>query len=78
MSGNGGRRVPSLFDFASLEETDLPWYIDPKDKDPRDELKRQGAFLRDLHIVAPGITAWAVPNARGARSGKRQRRSARA
>lgn len=42
--------------------------MDPRDKDPRDEDARQSAFLRDAHILCPGVDIFAVPNA-----GKRTR-----
>jgi hypothetical protein len=50
--------------FAHLEEhADLPWHIDPRDKDPRSEEKRQLAFLRDARILCPAVNIFAVPNA---------------
>ena len=45
------------------EQPDAAWHIDAKDDDPRDELMRQTALLRKLKLLAPGVTAWAVPNA---------------
>jgi hypothetical protein len=49
--------------FDHLEESgDLPWFIDPKDKDPRSEDARQAAFLRDAKIICPAVNIFAVPN----------------
>lgn len=54
---------------AFLTEPDIPaWHCDPRDKDPRAEDARQSAFLRDAHILCPGVDIFAVPNA-----GKRTR-----
>jgi hypothetical protein len=50
-------------DFPAEDETDLPWFIEAKDKDPRDELKRQTLFLSRLHNQAPAVDAIAIPNA---------------
>ena len=49
--------------FPADNEADEPWHIDPKDADPRDELKRQSAFLRDAKMICPGVDIFAVPNA---------------
>jgi len=49
--------------FDDLEEHDLPWHIDPKDKDPRSEEKRQLAFLNAVRIICPAVNVFAVPNA---------------
>lgn len=49
--------------FPAEHEADEPWHIDPKDADPRDELKRQSAFLRDAKMICPGVDIFAVPNA---------------
>jgi hypothetical protein len=49
--------------FDHLEdEADESWHIDPKDKDPRPEEKRQVAFLRDARILCPAVSIFAVPN----------------
>lgn len=40
-----------------------PWHQDPRDDDPRDEDARQAAFLRQAHILCPGVDIFAVPNA---------------
>lgn len=48
-------------DFSAVPT--IGWYEDPKDKDSRPEIDRQCAFLRDLKLIAPAVTAWAVPNA---------------
>lgn len=50
--------------FANLveEEADLPWHIDPRDKDPRSEEKRQAAFLRLAKRLCPAVLIFAVPN----------------
>lgn len=49
--------------FPAEPEGDEAWHIDPRDDDPRDELKRQSAFLRDAKIICPGVDIFAVPNA---------------
>lgn len=50
--------------FDLLEDTtDLAWHIDPRDKDPRSEEKRQLAFLRDARILCPAVNIFSVPNA---------------
>jgi hypothetical protein len=52
-----------LNNFLDLEEReDLAWHIDPRDKDPRSEEKRQLAFLRDARILCPAVDIFAVPN----------------
>jgi hypothetical protein len=43
-------------------ETDARYHIDPKDKDPRSEEKRQLAFLRDAKMLCPAVDIFAVPN----------------
>jgi hypothetical protein len=48
--------------FPHDMEANEPWHIDAKDKLPLSEEKRQIAVLRDLHICAPGVMVWAVPN----------------
>lgn len=61
--------------LASLlieDDGDLGWWIDPKDADPRDELTRQSAFIRDAKIICPAVNIFAVPNA-----GKRSQWAAR-
>jgi hypothetical protein len=46
-----------------LEEADeLLCHIDPRDKDPRPEEKRQLAFLRDMRALCPAVMVFAVPN----------------
>jgi hypothetical protein len=53
----------ALTSLLHLEDAeDLPWHIDPKDKDPRPEEKRQLAFLRDARILCPGVNIFSVPN----------------
>lgn len=52
--------------FASLlieDDVDLGWWIDPKDADPRDEITRQSAFIRDAKILCPAVDIVAIPNA---------------
>lgn len=46
---------------ASGRRTGL-WHIDKPDKDPRDEIARQSAFLRDARIQCPSVDIVAVPN----------------
>lgn len=64
-----------------FDRPDEPWFIEPKDHDPRSETKRQQAFLSALARQAPGCSAFAVPNA-GKRSDwerlQRHREGARA
>lgn len=61
--------MSALADLLALETpAGRTWHIDPRDKDPRDEDARQAAFLRDAHIMCPGVDIFAVPNA-----GKRTR-----
>jgi hypothetical protein len=48
--------------FDGLEEQDLPWHIDAKDKDPRSEEKRQLAFLNAARMLCPAVAIFAVPN----------------
>lgn len=50
--------------FANLVEDldDLPWHIDPRDKDPRAEEDRQAAFLRLAKRLCPTVLIFAVPN----------------
>lgn len=46
------------------EDTDdLPWFIEPKDKDPASEIQRQALFLSRLKALAPAVDALAIPNA---------------
>jgi len=55
--------VPAAPFFDDLEaRVDLPWHIDPKDKDPRPEEKRQLAFLNAVRIMCPAVAVFAVPN----------------
>jgi len=49
--------------FPPESDADEAWHIDARDNDPRDELKRQSAFLRDAKIICPGVDIFAVPNA---------------
>ena len=50
--------------FDELEElTDAPWFIEPRDKDPRSEEARQMAVLRDARILCPAVVIFSVPNA---------------
>jgi hypothetical protein len=55
--------VADPLDFPEEQEADEPWFIEPKDKDPRSESQRQRAFLSDLSRLAPAVSAFAVPNA---------------
>ena len=58
--------MSALSAFADLmdePQDDLPWHIDPKDKDPRSEIKRQMAVLRDGKRICPGVDFIAIPNA---------------
>lgn len=50
--------------FANIieEQPDAPWHIDPRDKDPRPEEKRQQAFLRLAKRLFPAVNIFAVPN----------------
>lgn len=42
---------------------DLPWFIEPKDKDPTSELKRQQSFIALMARIAPNVDIVAIPNA---------------
>jgi hypothetical protein len=44
------------------DSTDLAWHIDPRDKDPRSEEKRQASFLRAAKMLCPMVDIFAVPN----------------
>jgi hypothetical protein len=60
VTAKAARAGPS---FAELEEDhDEPWHIDPKDKDPRPEEKRQLAFLNAVRMLCPAVAVFAVPN----------------
>lgn len=62
--------MSAIADLLAIPESgqDEPWHLDPKDKNPADETSRQSSFLRDAHIICPGVDIVAVPNA-----GKRTR-----
>ncbi|WP_447724596.1 hypothetical protein [Sphingomonas koreensis] len=51
--------------FAALESPlqDLPWHIDCRDKDPRDEGARQLATLKRARMICPAVDIVAIPNA---------------
>lgn len=49
--------------FAALEQRDESYHVDPKDKDPRSEEKRQLAFLKAVRLCCPAVDVFAVPNA---------------
>lgn len=53
----------SIFGAFLEEPADLAWHIDPRDKDPRDEIARQSAFLRDARVFCPAVDIVAIPNA---------------
>jgi hypothetical protein len=55
--------APSFFAALEAPVHDLPWHIDAKDGDPRDETARQLAALRRAKIICPGVDIIAVPNA---------------
>ena len=51
------------FDFAALEDIlEGGWHIDPKDKDPRSEERRQVAVRAKRRIYCPAVNLFAVPN----------------
>ncbi|GLI99148.1 hypothetical protein [Sphingobium sp. BS19] len=54
-----------MIDLGALldDEQDEAWHIDPRDEDPRDEIARQSAFLRDAKFLCPKVDIFAVPNA---------------
>lgn len=52
-----------FFNIPEADAADLPWHMDPRDKDPRPEEKRQLAFLRDCRLLCPALNVFAVPNA---------------
>lgn len=46
------------------EDTDdLPWFIEPKDRDPTPEIKRQERFIKMMARLAPAVDVLAIPNA---------------
>lgn len=49
----------NAFTALLAEQADEPWWIDPKDDDPRDELARQASFLRDARIICPAVDIFA-------------------
>lgn len=56
----------ALAHLASLldePEGDLPWHIDARDKDPRDETARQIATLSRALMICPAVDIIAIPNA---------------
>jgi hypothetical protein len=54
--------VASLLNIPE-DTADLPWFIEPKDRDPMPEVKRQALFLSRLKVLAPEVDALAIPNA---------------
>lgn len=62
----------SFIDEAEVASQPPAWHIDPRDRDPRHEDARQTAFLRDAHMICPGVDIFAVPNA-GRRTAWEQR-----
>lgn len=58
---SGSARIHD-FNLEDPEE-DLPWFIEPKDKDPASELDRQRTFLSRMKALAPAIDVLAIPNA---------------
>jgi hypothetical protein len=58
----GSASVSAATIFDDLEERDLPWHIDERDKDPRPEEKRQLAFLNAARMMCPAVAIFAVPN----------------
>jgi hypothetical protein len=49
--------------FDELEDNgDLPWFIEPKDKDPASEFDRQRRFLSLMARLAPAVDVLAIPN----------------
>ncbi len=60
--------MESPFDALLADQPNEPWHRDEKDKDPRSELARQIAVMRDARIICPAVDFFAVPNA-----GKRSR-----
>ena len=45
-----------------LDEPDLDWFHEPRDKKPASEYQRQRTFLASIARLAPGAIVWAVPN----------------
>ncbi|WP_010339908.1 hypothetical protein [Sphingobium yanoikuyae] len=52
-----------IFTRLGEDDADEPWFIEPKDRDPEPELKRQMAFLSMLARLGPACDAVAIPNA---------------
>lgn len=57
-----------------LDEIDLPWFVEPKDKDPKDEFARQSRFVSLMRQRAPGAEVTAIPNANTGTDWQRVRR----
>lgn len=55
--------MATAFDFPAddFDAPDEPWFIEPKDKDPRDEFARQSAFVNYMRKHSSAIV-YAVPN----------------
>jgi hypothetical protein len=51
------------FPADDFDQPDEPWFLEPKDKDPTPELKRQQAFLASIAKRAPTVDVVAIPNA---------------
>ena len=54
----------TAFDYLpddNLDAPDLPWFIEARDKDPRDEFARQSAFVNFMRKHSAAIV-YAVPN----------------
>ncbi|WP_333571331.1 hypothetical protein [Sphingomonas sp.] len=63
--------------FLSEDLREQPIFpVEPKDKLTGSEVDRQQAFRNRLHIIAPEVISWGVPNA-GKRGLKAQRQSKR-
>lgn len=56
----------ALSDLMGMSEALKPvpvFTIEPRDRGVASEIDRQAAFLALLRLTAPGVLAWAVPNA---------------
>lgn len=50
------------FPEDDFDQPDEAWFIEPKDDDPRDEFKRQSAFVNIMRRDHPGVIVYAIPN----------------
>lgn len=66
--------MTTIASFLAEPEGDEPWFIDDRDRDPRDEFARQLAVLREGRKQCPAVRFTAIPNARKGSDWERIRR----